>query len=222
MRAMILAAGRGERMRPLTDILPKPLLPVGGKPLIVHHIEKLARAGVTEIIINHAWLGDKLVAALGDGTPWGVSIRWSAERDGGLETAGGIRRALPLLGDAPFLVVNGDIWLDADYGQFVEKDLAGDLGHLWLVDNPPQHPHGDFSLLGDRVINQPGLTFCGVALYRPAAFAIMAEGKAPLKPWFLRWMDEGRLGGSYLACEWHDIGTPERLAALDSQLQGRI
>ena len=219
MRAMILAAGRGERMRPLTDRLPKPLLSVGGKPLIVHHIEKLARAGIRSIVINHAWLGDKLVSALGDGQQWGVEIRWSDESDGGLETAGGIRHALPLLGNEPFLVVNGDIWLACDYDAFVSRSLdAGQLGHLWLVDNPPQHPRGDFSLQGDRVVDLPGLTFCGVALYRPEAFADMPEGKAPLRPCFERWMAAGQLSGSHLTCEWHDIGTPERLAWLDAQL----
>lgn len=219
MRVMILAAGRGERMRPLTDAQPKPLLSVGGKPLIVHHIEKLVRAGVRELVINHAWLGDKLEAALGDGSAYGVRIRWSAEEPGGLETAGGIRQALPLLGDDPFLVVNGDIWLDCDYAQFVQQQLGTDLAHLWLVDNPPQHPQGDFCLQQGRVLDRPGLTFSGVALYQPTAFADVPCGKVPLRPWFQRWIAAGRVGGSHLQADWRDIGTPQRLTELDDQLQ---
>jgi len=221
MRAMILAAGRGERMRPLTDELPKPLLCVGGKPLIVHHIEKLRAAGICELVINHAWLGDKLEAALGDGSRFGVQIRWSAEVAGGLETAGGIRQALPLLGEAPFLVVNGDIWLDCDYGGFVQQSLGEDLAHLWLVDNPPQHPQGDFTLQQGRVLAQPALTFSGVALYQPQAFADMPLGKSPLLPWFRRWIAADQVAGSYLQAEWRDIGTPERLAQLDQLLRTR-
>ena len=154
MKAMILAAGRGERMRPLTDLLPKPLLAAGGKPLIVHHIEKLAAAGVTQLVINHAWLGHKLVAALGDGSALGVSIHWSAE-ESALETAGGIVQALPLLGSEPFLVINGDTWLDLDYRALVSQPLGEDLAHLWLVPNPPQHPKGDFSLQAGRVLDTP-------------------------------------------------------------------
>ena len=219
MRVMILAAGRGERMRPLTDVLPKPLLCVGGKPLIVHHIEKLVRAGVRELVINHAWLGDKLEAALGDGSAYGVRIFWSAEEPGGLETAGGIRQALPLLGDDPFLVVNGDIWLDCDYAQFVQQPLGTDLAHLWLVDNPPQHPQGDFCLQQGRVLDRLGLTFSGVALYQPEAFADVPCGKVPLRPWFQRWIAAGRVGGSHLQADWRDIGTPQRLTELDDQLQ---
>lgn len=220
MRAMILAAGRGERMRPLTDLLPKPLLAVGGKPLIVHHIEKLRAAGVTELVINHAWLGHCLEQALGDGSALGVQIRWSPEGDNGLETAGGIRQALPLLGEAPFLVVNGDIWVDADYGQFTALALSDDCdAHLWLVDNPPQHPHGDFALQQGKVVDTPGLTFSGIALYRPALFAPMAPGKAALRPWFQQWIASGRVSGSHLHAAWHDIGTPARLQALDAQLQ---
>lgn len=220
MKAMILAAGRGERMRPLTDSLPKPLLAVGGKPLIVHHIEKLKAAGVRELVINHAWLGHKLVAALGDGSELGVSILWSAE-ESALETAGGIVQALPLLGDEPFLVINGDTWLDLDYAALVAQPLGDDLAHLWLVPNPPQHPHGDFSLRGDRVLDAPALTFSGVGLYRPAAFAELAPGARKLAPLLRQWMAEGRVGGSLLAGEWRDIGTVARLRELDEQLQGR-
>ncbi|WP_421292240.1 N-acetylmuramate alpha-1-phosphate uridylyltransferase MurU [Aeromonas taiwanensis] len=217
MKAMILAAGRGERMRPLTDSLPKPLLAVGGKPLIVHHIEKLKRAGISELVINHAWLGHKLVAALGDGSAFGVSIRWSAE-ESALETAGGIVQALPLLGSDPFLVINGDTWIDVDYATLVSQPLGSDLAHLWLVPNPPQHPNGDFSLQAGRVQDAPALTFSGVGLYHPAAFAELPSGARKLAPLLRDWMAQGRVGGSLLAGEWRDIGTVERLRALDEQL----
>lgn len=217
MKAMILAAGRGERMRPLTDLLPKPLLAAGGKPLIVHHIEKLAAAGVTQLVINHAWLGHKLVAALGDGSALGVSIHWSAE-ESALETAGGIVQALPLLGSEPFLVINGDTWLDLDYRALVNQPLGDDLAHLWLVPNPPQHPQGDFSLQAGRVLDTPALTFSGVGLYHPAAFAGLPCGARKLAPLLRDWMAQGRVGGSLLAGEWRDIGTVDRLRELDEQL----
>lgn len=219
MRAMILAAGRGERMRPLTDACPKPLLCVGGKPLIQHHIEKLAAAGIRELVINHAWLGQQLEQALGDGRSLGVHIRWSPEGAAGLETAGGIRQALPLLGGEPFLVVNGDIWLDCDYRCFAEPHLGTDLAHLWLVDNPPQHPGGDFALEQGRVRDRPELTFSGVGLYQPAAFAGLAPGVRKLAPLLREWMSADRIGGSHLQADWRDIGTPERLAELDQQLR---
>ncbi|MBL0542026.1 N-acetylmuramate alpha-1-phosphate uridylyltransferase MurU [Aeromonas caviae] len=217
MKAMILAAGRGERMRPLTDLLPKPLLAAGGKPLIVHHIEKLKAAGVTTLVINHAWLGHKLVAALGDGSALGVSIHWSAEENA-LETAGGIVQALPLLGCEPFLVINGDTWLDLDYRALVNQPLGDDLAHLWLVPNPPQHPQGDFSLQAGRVLDTPALTFSGVGLYQPAAFAGLPCGARKLAPLLRDWMVQGRVGGSLLAGEWRDIGTVDRLRELDEQL----
>ena len=217
MKAMILAAGRGERMRPLTDLLPKPLLAAGGKPLIVHHIEKLKAAGVTTLVINHAWLGHKLVAALGDGSALGVSIHWSAE-ESALETAGGIVQALPLLGCEPFLVINGDTWLDLDYRALVSQPLGDDLAHLWLVPNPPQHPQGDFSLQAGRVLDTPALTFSGVGLYHPAAFAGLPCGARKLAPLLRDWMAQGRVGGSLLAGEWRDIGTVDRLRELDEQL----
>lgn len=218
MKAMILAAGRGERMRPLTDVLPKPLLAVGGKPLIVHHIEKLKAAGVTELVINHAWLGHKLLEALGDGSQFGVSIQWSAEASA-LETAGGIVQALARLGAEPFLVINGDTWLDLDYRTLVNQPLGEDLAHLWLVPNPTQHPQGDFSLQAGRVLDTPALTFSGVGLYRPAAFAGLATGARKLAPLLRDWMAQGRVGGALLAGEWRDIGTVDRLRELDEQLQ---
>ncbi|HDO1355597.1 MULTISPECIES: N-acetylmuramate alpha-1-phosphate uridylyltransferase MurU [Aeromonas] len=220
MKAMILAAGRGERMRPLTDLLPKPLLAVGGKPLIVHHIEKLKAAGVTELVINHAWLGHKLVENLGDGRALGVTIYWSAE-ESALETAGGIVQALPLLGSEAFLVINGDTWLDLDYHTLVSQPLGDDLAHLWLVPNPPQHPNGDFALQEGRVVDTPAFTFSGVGLYDPAAFAGLAGGARKLAPLLRDWMAQGRVGGSLLAGEWRDIGTVDRLRELDDQLQAR-
>ncbi|MFL9627707.1 N-acetylmuramate alpha-1-phosphate uridylyltransferase MurU [Aeromonas jandaei] len=220
MKTMILAAGRGERMRPLTDLLPKPLLAVGGKPLIVHHIEKLKAAGVTELVINHAWLGHKLVETLGDGSALSVTIHWSAE-ESALETAGGIIQAQPLLGDEPFLVINGDTWLDLDYRSLVGQSLGENLAHLWLVPNPPQHPAGDFALQDGKVVDTPAFTFSGVGLYRPAAFAGLPAGARKLAPLLREWMAQGRVGGSLLAGEWRDIGTVDRLRELDEQLQRR-
>ncbi|MFM5542015.1 N-acetylmuramate alpha-1-phosphate uridylyltransferase MurU [Aeromonas veronii] len=220
MKAMILAAGRGERMRPLTDLLPKPLLAVGGKPLIVHHIEKLKAAGVTELVINHAWLGHKLVESLGDGRALGVTINWSVE-ESALETAGGIIQALPLLGDEPFLVINGDTWLDLDYRSLVEQPLGENQAHLWLAPNPPQHPAGDFALQAGKVVDTPAFTFSGVGLYRPAAFAGLPAGARKLAPLLREWMAQGLVGGSLLAGEWRDIGTVDRLRELDDQLQAR-
>ena len=220
MKAMILAAGRGERMRPLTDHLPKPLLVAGGKPLIQHHIEKLKLAGITQLVINHAWLGQKLVDYLGSGEQFGVEISWSAEGVAGLETAGGIRQALPLLGDEPFLVLNGDIWLDTDYSQFSSQHLAdSDHVHLWLVDNPPQHPQGDFSLHDDRVEDCPGLTFSGIGIYRPQCFLPLEPGVHKLAPILRQWMATQQVAGSHLNADWRDIGTPERLCQLDKDLQ---
>ncbi len=219
MKAMILAAGRGERMRPLTDHLPKPLLVAGGKPLILHHIEKLKLAGITQLVINHAWLGQKLVDYLGNGEQFGVEISWSAEGAAGLETAGGIRQALPLLGDEPFLVLNGDVWLDADYKQFSSQQLAkNDHAHLWLVDNPPQHPQGDFSLRHDRVEDYPGLTFSGIGIYRPTLLAGITPGSHErLAPRLRQAMHGHQVLASRHAGAWVDVGTPERLQALDGE-----
>jgi MurNAc alpha-1-phosphate uridylyltransferase len=244
MRAMILAAGRGERMRPLTDSCPKPLLPAGGRPLIAWHLERLARAGVRDVVINHAWLGERLEAALGDGTAWGVRIRWSAETEA-LETAGGIVQALPLLGDEPFLVINGDVWCDWDPGR--ARTLAHRLRALdWLawcvlVDNPPHHPHGDFTLADGRLVVDaaaagprqgatpagaasagaaPRLTFAGIGVYAPALFAGIAAGsRAPLAPLLRAAAGEGRAGAERHLGRWVDVGTAERLEALDAQLR---
>jgi MurNAc alpha-1-phosphate uridylyltransferase len=223
MRAMILAAGLGTRLRPLTLQTPKPLLPVGGKPLIVWHIEALKRAGVTQIVINTAWLGDKLVEALGDGSAFGVEIYWSHE-DEPLETAGGIQKALPLLGSEPFILVNGDVWTRFDFAELVNKSLDVDLGHLVLVKNPPQHPKGDFVLDNGR-IGQDGvekLTFSGISLLSPKLFESLPAGKAPLAPILRQTMDAGKISGERLQGHWVDVGTIERLAELDQQIRDGV
>jgi N-acetyl-alpha-D-muramate 1-phosphate uridylyltransferase len=221
MRAMILAAGRGERMRPLTDSTPKPLLAAGGKPLIVWHIERLVRAGLREIVINHAWLGEQIEAALGDGSAFGAAIRYSREETA-LETAGGIARALPLLGNAPFLVVNGDIYTYFDFSALASLALGDALAHLILVDNPAHHPQGDFALSGNRVSEDgaPRLTYSGIGVYAPALFAgIACDARAPLAPLLREAMRDGRITGTHYRGEWTDVGTPQRLAQLDAGLR---
>ena len=218
MRAMILAAGRGERMRPLTDHTPKPLLKVGGKPLIVWHIERLVQAGVTEIVINHAHLGAQIEAALGDGARWQVQIQYSAEETA-LETAGGIAYALPLLGTQPFLVVNGDVYTDIDYASLALP--AGMLAHLVMVDNPPQHPAGDFGLVNGLLVEAASqtLTFSGVGVYHPELFKEVARGQpAKLAPLLKSAMRQQAVSGQRHRGIWHDIGTPERLKQLDDWL----
>ena len=225
MKAMILAAGRGNRMRPLTDHTPKPLLAAGGRTLIEHQIVKLAAAGFTDIVVNHAHLGEQIEAHLGDGARHGVSIRYSAEGHGrALETGGGIFRALPLLtdGSAPFLVTNGDVWCDFDYARLADDPpLAdSDLARLVLVDNPGHHAGGDFALAGERVTRQGAarLTFAGIGVYRPALFAGCAPGAFPLAPLLFAAMDRDQVAGLRHAGRWVDVGTPERLAALDRML----
>lgn len=231
---MILAAGRGERMRPLTDHIPKPLLPVGGKPLIAWHLERLARAGLHEVVINHAHLGQQIEAALGDGKHWGLSIRYSPEPAGALETAGGIANALPLLGnEAPFLVINGDIFCDWDPARAVDALGPGRLAHLVLVPNPDQHPLGDFSLAGSEVGADPkaesgpagtagtaqARTFSGIGIYRPQLFAGIRCGQsAPLAPLLRAAMSEAKVSGELHEGRWVDVGTPRRLTELDAQL----
>lgn len=216
---MILAAGRGERMRPLTDHTPKPLLRAGAHALIEYHILGLAQAGISQIIINHAHLGDQLEQALGDGRRYGVDIRYSAEGEA-LETGGGIFRALSLLGGGPFVVVNGDVWTDYPFVQLPEP--AG-LAHLVLVDNPPHHPAGDFVLLSDGRVSDaagPRLTFSGIGVYRPELFAACRPGRFPLAPLLRAAMAEGRVSGEHYRGGWVDVGTPERLAELDRRLAG--
>jgi len=220
-RAMILAAGRGERMRPLTDECPKPLLKVAGRPLIEHQISRLANAGWREIVINLGWLGDQIRDALGDGSALGVEIQYSQEGWPALETGGGIRHALPLLGEAPFLVVNGDVFCDADPGQL---SLAnGDLAALMLVDNPAHNPDGDFSLLNGRISSGDGqrLTFSGLGLYHPDLFRNAEDDAWPLAPRLHQAVDAGRVAGVKHTGIWIDVGTPDRLAGLDRYLNKR-
>ncbi len=221
MKAMILAAGRGERMRPLTDHTPKPLLPVGGKPLIVWHIERLAAAGFRDIVINHAHLGDRIEATLGDGSRFGVHIRYSAEGEA-LETAGGIAYALPLLGDAPFLVVNGDVYCEFDFGHLARQPAEGCVAHLVLVDNPPQHPAGDFVFEHGRLAEAGAarLTFSGIGVYRPELFSGIVRGsKARLAPLLHAGIAQGGVSAEHYRGRWVDVGTPERLQALDGDLR---
>jgi MurNAc alpha-1-phosphate uridylyltransferase len=219
---MILAAGRGERMRPLTDQIPKPLLTVAGKPLIVWHIECLARAGVRDLVINHAHLGQQIEQRLGDGSHWGLRIRYSAEGEGrALETGGGIFRALPMLGDGPFLVVNADIWTDVDVAQLALADA--DLACLVMVDNPLQHAAGDFRLDHGRLYaeGEPRLTFSGVGVYRATLFAGCRPGAFPLAPLLRDAMRRGRVSGVHHRGDWVDVGTPQRLAELERALSGQ-
>lgn len=218
MNAMILAAGRGERMRPLTDRVPKPLLRAGGKALIEYHIERLAAAGVEFIVVNHAHLGRQIETELGNGARYGVSLRYSAEPPGALETGGGIFKALPLLGDGPFIVVNGDVWTDYPFNA-LPRDLEG-LAHLVLIDNPAHHPHGDFALENGRVREDGAvkLTFSGIGVYRAALFADCAPGAFPLAPLLRTAMCDARVSGEHYHGVWMDIGTPQRLAELDAML----
>ncbi|MCY1161127.1 N-acetylmuramate alpha-1-phosphate uridylyltransferase [compost metagenome] len=224
MKAMILAAGLGNRMRPLTLYKPKPLLEVGGKPLIVWHIKKLKEIGVTEIVINSAWLADVLIGALGDGSQFGVQIRWTRE-DEGLETAGGIINALPLLGTEPFILVNGDVWTTFDFSSLLDVNLENDLAHLVFVSNPEQHPNGDFTLVEGRAYtfdqNQQGenLTFSGVSVIHPKMFDGLENGKRPLAPLLKNAMLDGKISAEKMQAAWVDVGTPERLSDLDLQIR---
>lgn len=233
MMAMLLAAGRGERMRPLTDRIPKPLLEVGGKPLIVWHIENLVHAGITELVINHAHLGTQIEAALGDGRQFGAHIRYSPEASA-LETAGGIANALPLLGGEPFAVINSDIHCDYDFAHLPEHAAAlqasGDTAHLVLVDNPPHHPNGDFALSGNRIYALPPspsplpalLTFSGIGIYRPALFGHIPRGSiAPLAPLLRAQIALGKISGEHHRDLWVDVGTPQRLAELDKLIRAK-
>jgi len=225
MKALVLAAGRGERMRPLTDVVPKPLLPVAGRPLIAYHLEALARAGIFDIVINLAWLGERLRAALGDGGRYGVRIRYSDEGAQALETGGGIFNALPLLGPGAFFVVNGDVWSDFDWRRLTldpEVD-GGAVARLVLVPNPAHHPQGDFALDGDVIVARATerLTYSGIGVYRPEFFAGATPGKFPLLPLLERAIAAGNLRGELYRGQWWDVGTPERLHALDMRLRAR-
>jgi MurNAc alpha-1-phosphate uridylyltransferase len=216
MKAMILAAGKGERMRPLTLHTPKPLVPAAGKPLIEYHLEALARAGIREVVINHAWLGQQVEDHLGDGSRFGLRIRYSPEGEP-LETGGGIFKALPLLGDAPLLLVNGDVWTDYDFAG-LNAPLKG-LAHLVLVDNPGHHGRGDFRLVDGQVSDgdeTPGtLTFSGISVLDPALFEGCQPGAFKLAPLLRKAMAEGRVSGEHYGGHWIDVGTLERLADVE-------
>ncbi len=214
MKAMILAAGRGERMRPLTDGLPKPLLPAYGRPLIEHHFAALATAGITELVINLGWLGEKLRDHVGDGRRFGVSVAWSEEGYPPLETGGGIHRALALLGDQPFWLVNGDVYCEY---RFALRALPhGVLAHLVLVPNPAHHPAGDFTLADGRVAVSGGklLTYAGIAVIHPRLFDGCRPGRFPLAPLLREGAGRGEVTGELFTGAWNDVGTPERLAQL--------
>jgi N-acetyl-alpha-D-muramate 1-phosphate uridylyltransferase len=219
MRAMLLAAGRGERMRPITDSLPKPLVRVRGRPLIAWHLAALSRAGVREVVINVSWLGEQLRDALGEGREYGVTITWSDEGPVPLETGGGIFRVVPLLGPEPFLVVNADIWTDIDFGRLILEPDAH--AHLVLIPNPPHHPRGDFGLEGDVVVERDSgrFTYTGVGLYRPQFFHGCTAGCFPLLPLLNRAIAARRVRGEVHRGEWCDVGTPERLAGLEARLR---
>jgi MurNAc alpha-1-phosphate uridylyltransferase len=222
--AMILAAGRGNRMRPLTDVTPKPLLEVGGKPLLFRHLEKLAQAGFKTVTINHAHLGGQIEAAAGDGSRWNLEVRYSAEVEA-LETAGGIRNALPLIGRLTFAVINADVYCDYDYaglaaavGRLADSPA---LAHLVLVDNPPHHPNGDFGLEAGlvRASGRQLLTFSGLGAYRADLFEPLARGeKHALAPLLRSQLHEGKVTGEHYRGPWTDVGTPARLAELDARL----
>jgi len=220
VKAMILAAGRGERLRPLTDKLPKPLVPVAGKPLIVWHLERLAAAGCSEAVINVSHLGEKIVQALGDGRRYGLAIAYSREAEP-LETAGGLAQARELLGPQPFLVVNGDIYCELDVTRLLRLALGERLAHLVLVPNPPQHPKGDFTLERGSVGNAPAprYTYAGVAVISPALVAGIKPGeKGQLAPLLRAAAERGRVSGELYAGRWQDVGTLERLAQLEAEL----
>lgn len=217
MKAMILCAGRGERMRPLSDKIPKPLIKIHSKPLVVWHIEKLAYLGFSEIVINIAYLGDKITSYLGDGSKWGVSLLYSDERESGaLESGGGIIKALPLLGSDTFMVVNGDIWCDYEFES--DFDLENDLAHLILVPNPEHNLLGDFGLDKDRATNSADkkYTFSGIGYYSPKLFNTLKEEKLPLAPLLRQAIDKNRVSASLYKGLWHDIGTPQRLHTAES------
>ena len=218
MKAMVLAAGRGERMRPITDTVPKPLVRVGGRPLIAWHLAALARAGVREVVINLSWLGEQLRAALGTGADFGLRITYSEEGPVPLETGGGIFRALPLLGPEPFLVLSGDIWTDIDLGSVQLEPEA--QAHLVLIPNPPHHPRGDFGLEGNVVVQRASerLTYANVGIYRPEFFAGCAAGRFPLLEPLNRAIGARLVRGEVHRGAWSDVGTPERLAQLEARL----
>jgi MurNAc alpha-1-phosphate uridylyltransferase len=216
---MILAAGRGERLRPLTDRTPKPLIEVGGKPLIVRHLEALARAGFEDVVVNLAWLGDRIVERLGHGEGFGLEIRYSREPEGALETAGGIVQALPLLGESPFVVVSADVLTDYPFER-LRRTSPGDPAHLVMVDNPAHHRQGDFALEQGRIRagDRQRLTYSGIAVFDPALFAGYEPGRRALRPVIESAISAGLISGEHYAGYWADIGTPQRLEAAQQSL----
>ena len=218
MRAMILAAGRGERLRPLTDQVPKPLMPLGDKTVIEYHLESLAAAGFREVVINQGHLGDQLPAALGDGSRWGVHIHWSDEQPEALETGGGIFKALPMLGGGPFLVINGDVWTDYPLARL--RAVKCDWAQLVMVPNPAHNPNGDFALLGARLSEEGAarLTFSGIGVYHPRLFESCSPGKFSVVPLLRTAMREHLVTGELFSGRWDDLGTAERLEALRRSL----
>lgn len=239
MKALVFAAGLGERMRPLTDTTPKPLLPAGGKPLIAWHLEKLAACGVRDVVVNTSWLADRFPQALGDGSRWGLRLHYSFEGDTPLETGGGMLRALPLLhdatvSDAAFIAVNGDVWTDYDFARLPLDPPA--VAHLVLVDNPNHNPAGDFALRNDGTVTSHGahpLTFSGIGVYRPSLFkdwraAIVSDApgadatppRFKLAPLLRAAMSRAEVDGEHHHGRWTDVGTPQRLQQLDRELRG--
>lgn len=233
---MILAAGRGKRLRPITDSIPKPLVEVAGKPLIEYHLEKLAQAGVQDVIINHAWLGDKIENSLGNGSRWGIKIHYSAEPEGGLETAGGIIKALPLIGDEPFLVINGDIFCDMNFNSLIQqarsmsqaqksalqstKPYQGKLGHVVLVPSPEHNQSGDFGLKETGMVEEKGgLTFSGLSVLSPILFNHLEVGFIPLAPILRDAMRKNLVSGQLEEGLWSDVGTLERLQQTEAKLK---
>lgn len=220
MKAMILAAGRGERMGALTDTRPKPLLPVAGIPLIAHHLRRLQAAGFREVVINTSYLGEQIRDALGNGEPWGLSIAFTVEPER-LDSGGGIFNALPLLGDSPFLLVNGDVWTDIPLHSL--QLAPGKLAHLVMVTNPDHNPRGDFVLGSDGLVQADGgekLTYSGVSVLSPRLFDACSVGKFPLAPLLRNAMSQGQVSGERYTGVWLDVGTPERLA-LANELASR-
>lgn len=220
MKAMILAAGRGERLRPLSDKTPKPLIPVANKPLIYYHLEKLATAGITEVVINQGWLGTQLSERLGDGAAFGLKIQYSFEGWPCLETGGGIYQALPYFGDAAFLVVNGDVWCEYDFAN-LPQDIATNAAHLLMVVNPVQHPEGDFGLQQGLLSPDyhPKLTYSGIGVYHPRLFSHAQAGRFALAPLLKQAMAQGLVTGELIQAYWQDVGTPERLQSLEAKLK---